>query len=166
MKDEIKAIIKEPGQAPREITIKNELKEFQYIVDGYIEPYDFVCDKETVLLICNEEGKMKGLPYNFYLDIYSPEIFVGTVVFVGVDEDEFTDVPVSVEQLEKVIHEDVGAYHCDDCDCWFDDAIEEEVDLEEYFGVGSGFPDHHMARLLRCPFCNSELITTKGEFFG
>ncbi len=89
MKDEIKAIIKEPGQAPREITIKNELKEFQYIVDGYIEPYDFVCDKETVLLICNEEGKIQNLPVNFPL---WNDVIVGTAVIAGWEGDEFTDV--------------------------------------------------------------------------
>lgn len=40
-------------------------------------------------ILCNEEGRLMGMPYN--LDFLGIS-FVGTILFVGVAEDEFTDL--------------------------------------------------------------------------
>lgn len=83
----MKAIRKKPGCEPELIDIDNTLAALQTEVEGYIEvitlPYG-------AALICNEEGRILGLPYNcrfFGVD------FVGTVLLVGTKGDEFCDVP-------------------------------------------------------------------------
>ena len=52
----------EPGKAPYETQIGDDLRSMQAAVDGYIQavyPY-----KEPVALICCESGKLDGLPLN------------------------------------------------------------------------------------------------------
>lgn len=93
------AIIIEPDKAPRMETIYNELHTLQRLVDGYIE----VCPlAEGMVMIINEEGKLRGLPKNFWMEVIGDYI-VGTAVFVGVDGDEFDDVPVTLSDLYSVM---------------------------------------------------------------
>lgn len=87
MAEKIKVIIKEPGKAPEIKTVANDLGTLQSIVGGYIETVTLA---SGLVIICNEEGILWNLPYN--LDIGGHSI-VGTVVFAGVDGDEFADVP-------------------------------------------------------------------------
>ena len=52
----------EPGKAPYETQIGDDLQSMQAVVGGYIQavyPYE-----EPVVLICNEDGKLDGLPLN------------------------------------------------------------------------------------------------------
>ena len=85
--NQILVIIKEPGQAPRvEPLFENDLKAFQTVVGGYIETVTVATD---LVIICNEEGRLKGLPWNrtaFGVD------FVGTIVVAGIKGDEFASV--------------------------------------------------------------------------
>lgn len=87
----MKALIKNPGdESFREIIIPNDLHVLQQLVDGYIETVTFATD---ACVICNEEGRIRGLEHNCsFLGID----FVGTILIVGVDGDEFTDCPMSV----------------------------------------------------------------------
>lgn len=82
----IKAIIIEPGKAPVETMIKNELSELQRIVGGYIETVTF--GREVV--ICNEDGRLKGLEH--CATVHGVD-FVGTIIIVGRRGGTFTDVP-------------------------------------------------------------------------
>lgn len=82
----MKAIIKEPGKKPRITEIENNLTALQQAVGGYIETLTFT---EDCCIICNEEGRLQGLPYNLTFGGMS---FVGTVLFVGVAGDEFADL--------------------------------------------------------------------------
>lgn len=77
----------EPGKEPVVINIENTLEALQEAVGGYIETLTFVSD---AALIVDEEGKLKGKPYNF---TFCGEVLVGTVLFVGVDGEEFCDIP-------------------------------------------------------------------------
>ena len=93
----------EPGKAPYETQIKNDLESLQKAVDGYIEAiYPF---EEPVALICNEEGKLNGMPLNRALrdsdgDIY--DIIAGKFFIVGLGEEDFTDLPHELaERFEK-----------------------------------------------------------------
>ena len=79
----MKAIIKEPGKKPRITEIENNLTALQEAVGGYIETVTLAKD---CCIICNEEGRLQGLPYNLTFGGIS---FVGTVLFVGVAGDEF-----------------------------------------------------------------------------
>lgn len=82
----MKAIIKEPGKKTRITEIENNLSALQQAVGGYIETLTFT---EDCCIICNEEGRLQGLPYNLTFGGMS---FVGTVLFVGVAGDEFADL--------------------------------------------------------------------------
>ena len=97
----ISAIIIEPDKAPRMETIHNELHTLQRLVDGYIEVCPLV---EDMVMIINEEGKLKDLPKNFWMKVIGDYI-VGTAVFVGVDGDEFDNVPVTLPELYSVMPE-------------------------------------------------------------
>lgn len=59
---EIRALLVEPGKPAREIIISKELEDLQEVIGGHIEfAYYF---HDSVVLICDEEGKIKGLPLN------------------------------------------------------------------------------------------------------
>ncbi len=90
----IKVIIKDPGKKPRCVYISNTLENLQKTVGGYIETVTIASD---MCIICNEEGRFRNLPYN--CDICGVS-FVGTIIFVGVSEDEFCDVPVDFDKAK------------------------------------------------------------------
>ena len=96
----MKVIIKEPGQRPRVTEIENSLSALQEAVGGYIETVTFA---EDCCIICNEEGRLQGLPYNL---TFCGVSFVGTIHFVGVLGDEFADLSkeyaeILLGQLER-----------------------------------------------------------------
>ena len=83
----MRAIVKEVGKAPVVTDIENTLDALKSLVGGYIEVVGL---DDGVLLICNEEGKMQGLPPNFSTGY---DVIVGTAVFVSFDGGEdFTDL--------------------------------------------------------------------------
>lgn len=89
----IRVIIKESGKAPREVTIRNDLKTLQTLVDGKIQYYPVRSDFG---IICNEEGVLLHLPYN--CACYGSG-FVGTIIAVGAEGEDFADCPISVEEF-------------------------------------------------------------------
>ena len=90
----------EPGKIPHEADIEPGLRSLQAAVDGYIQavyPYE-----DPVALICNEDGKLMGLPLNRALrddtgEIY--DIITGNFLITGLDEENFSDL--SPELMEK-----------------------------------------------------------------
>ena len=82
MNDNLIVLYVEPKKLPKQITIKNTLEEKQKLVGGLIE-YTNLIDDNSVLLICNEEGKILGLPYN--RDI-GHDIIAGPFILVGNDQ--------------------------------------------------------------------------------
>lgn len=83
----MRAIIKEVGKSPRVENITNDLDTLHKLVGGYIEVVRMESD---ILMICNEEGKINGLPPNFSTGY---DVIVGTVVFVSFDgEEDFMDL--------------------------------------------------------------------------
>ena len=83
----MKAIRKKPGCAPEIIEVENTLKALQTEVGGYIETVTIASD---AVVICNEEGRLCGLPYNCR---FVGVDFVGPILVVGRNKDEFCDVP-------------------------------------------------------------------------
>ena len=83
----MKAIRKKPGAQPEIIEVENMLKALQAEVGGYIEA---VTIASNAVIICNEEGRILGLPDNGRVCSVD---FVGTVLIVGTEGDEFCDVP-------------------------------------------------------------------------
>ena len=85
----MKAIRKKPGCEPELIDIENTLAALQNEVGGYIETVSIA----NVVIICNEEGRLRGLPYNCR---FIGVDFVGTILMVSRDKDEFCDVPTEI----------------------------------------------------------------------
>ena len=82
----MRVIYKAPGSKPEIRDIPNTLEELQASVGGYIESYTFATD---AAVICNEEGRLRGLPYNCrFLGVD----FVGPILIAGIDGDEFADL--------------------------------------------------------------------------
>lgn len=89
--NQILAVIKEPGQAPRlEPLFENSLEALQAAVGGCIETVTF---SEDLVIICNEEGRLRGLPFNVEIGGVG---FVGTILAVGMKGDEFASVRASM----------------------------------------------------------------------
>lgn len=76
---------KEPGKKPEMVNIENKLEALQEAVGGYIETVTF----SEFIVICDEEGRLKGKEYNCDIKDVS---FVGTILIVGDDGDDFTDL--------------------------------------------------------------------------
>lgn len=60
--EKISVILVEPGRYPKLIEIEDTLEAMQSLVEGDIEEY--MPFEDEVAIICNEEGKMNGLPLN------------------------------------------------------------------------------------------------------
>ena len=87
----------EPNKLPVKKTIKNTLEEKQKLVGGYIE-YTYLEDCDDVAVVCNEEGKIYGLPPN--RDI-GHDIIVGNFFLVGDDTEIGEDRSLTEEQIAK-----------------------------------------------------------------
>ncbi len=62
LQTEMTVVLLEPGKLARVATIDSSLEGMQKVVGGLIEPfYPF---EEQVCIICNEEGKINGMPLN------------------------------------------------------------------------------------------------------
>lgn len=100
-KEYIKVLVIEPGKAPYVKDIDSGLKSLQNEVAGWIEAiYPF---EDPVAVICNEEGKLNGLPLNRALiDDDSGEIYdivAGTFLITGLTDDNFGSL--NDEQVKK-----------------------------------------------------------------
>ena len=87
----MQVLIVEPLKAPYVKDIGEELEDLQHEVGGYIEAiYPF---EDDVAVICNEEGKLNGLPLN--RAIISEEtgdaidIIAGKFLITGITDDNF-----------------------------------------------------------------------------
>lgn len=94
----MKAIIKRPFEpVGRMIEIPNELKALQEAVGGYIEVVTLATD---LAIVCDEDGRIKG-------EVPNCEIcgidFVGTILAVGVDGEEFADVPLDLDEWNWMV---------------------------------------------------------------
>ena len=79
--------------------ISNTLKNFQNTVGWFIEVVQIFKD---AVIVCNEEGRLLGLPHN--TEVCGID-FVGDIFLVGVDGDEFCDVPGELKKWKKFIKE-------------------------------------------------------------
>ena len=96
MSRRINILIKEPNDNPQLIKIPNRLSSLQLVVGGYIETVTIASD---LVIICNEEGRIKDLPYN--CSICGVD-FYGTIILCGFDGEEFADVPMRYDQAKRL----------------------------------------------------------------
>ena len=98
-------LIVEPERVPRMDRITGDLRSLQQVVGGCIEavyPYD-----DPVAIVCNEEGKLIGLPLNRKLEDY--DIIAGTFLVCGLSEDNFDSLtPELAEKYrDKFAHPEI-----------------------------------------------------------
>ena len=95
----ITAIVKNPGEIAEVCEIDNDLDVLQEIVGGYIEIVTLGDD----VVICNEEARILGLPYNctLYTIGFKPVEFYGPIIICGADlkTGEFTDVRSTLRDI-------------------------------------------------------------------
>lgn len=89
----MRVLIKRPDEKYGHIcNISKSLNNLQRTVDGYIEVVKLMDapDGKPILLVCNEEGKIRGLEHNMYI---GDEEIVGTFFLCSSEGEELTDLP-------------------------------------------------------------------------
>ena len=100
----ITVLMVEPGKLPYVKDIGSGLASLQHEVGGRIEAlYPF---EEPVAIVCNEEGKMNGLPLNRALrdndgEIY--DIIAGNFMVVGLTDDNFGSLSPELQRQVKAV---------------------------------------------------------------
>lgn len=92
----INVLIIEPKKLPKVEKIENTLESKQKIVDGYIE-YVSVPKYDDILIICNEEGKLRHMEFNRDIGY---DIIAGPMIIVGEDKSG-NDTSLTEEQIKK-----------------------------------------------------------------
>ena len=77
MASKIRVMIKHPGEVPKIEAITADFATYQQICGGYVEDFRL---SDDVILLCDEEGRLKQKPYCFN---WGRVKFFGDVIFVG-----------------------------------------------------------------------------------
>ena len=99
--EQIKVIYCEAGHKARIAEVDNNLGAFQGLVGGWIEEY--IPFDDDVAIVCNEEGKMMGLPLNRsitdesgrMLDIIAGDFFI---CYAPIESEKWLDLPPDLEK--------------------------------------------------------------------
>ena len=95
-------LVVEPYKKPYEKDIEPGLESLQEAVGGNIEAiYPF---EEKVAVICNDEGKLLGLPLNRAIRDESGavrDIIAGTFIVAGLGEEDFCELSPELTELFK-----------------------------------------------------------------
>lgn len=86
----MKVIRKRPGEMPEVIDVENDVDAICAELGGHMEA---VTIAEDLVILCDEEGRLKGKAPNIALKGLGVD-FYGTILIVGVDGEEFCDVPL------------------------------------------------------------------------
>ncbi len=103
MEEKIAVLAVEPGKEPYVQEISGTLESLQNEVGGDIQavyPY-----RDTVAIVCAEEGKLMGMPFNRALrdeDGVIYDVLVGKFLIVGLGKEDFTSLP---DNLIKKYHD-------------------------------------------------------------
>lgn len=177
----ISVLLIQPGKYPKTVEIEDALEAMQALVDGDIEEYMPFDDE--VAIICNEEGKIRGLPLNraIYTEEevdmrYSEmaqkfreaekngEHLNGYIVFT---EDSFTEkYPIeartyAVSSDNKAYRPNMGGYSIYATSI---DGTDKDVRLEAYMAAERGGKDGW--KIERCYMKEKEMIEIMaGDFF-
>lgn len=100
----MRVLRKDPGKKAEWVEIENTLEALQEAVGGYIEADTIF---EDLVIVCNEEGRINGLPYNCTL--FGAQWF-GTLLFCGVDGKKFADLDAKGPMLVYLLRGDMIRY--------------------------------------------------------
>ena len=92
----MQVIYKKPGCSPETIQVPNTLASLQHLVEGPIESVTLDPD---YCFLCNEKGLLRGMEYNVTIRGIP---FFGPVLVVGINGEDFCDVPERV--LKERVH--------------------------------------------------------------
>ncbi len=96
--EKINVIIKRADEPiGHKTAVSNTLKNLQNHVGGHIECVPIATD---LVIICNEEGRLKNLPFNCRICGIG---FVGDIIIAGVDGEEFSDVPITFDTYKRLL---------------------------------------------------------------
>ena len=98
----MKVLVVRVGEQPKVEDVKDDLKTYQSIVGGYIE---CISIDRNVDMVCNDEGKLIGLPINRPLVMNNRivDLICGDFFIVGVDGADFTSLSDSmIEKWKKI----------------------------------------------------------------
>lgn len=97
MSRKVCCIIKRPDERyGHKTAISTSLENLQKTVEGYVEA---VALSEDVVILCNEEGRLNGMPYNCTI---CGMTFFGTLIFIGTDGEEFANIPISYREYKRI----------------------------------------------------------------
>ena len=113
MSEKLAVVMVEPHKAPYVAKIDDELSALQKAVGGYIEP---VYNGDGTIIVCNEEGKLKGLEGNRRIR-GGASVIAGTFFVVGDDGENFRSLNESevvrymerFKEVEKILQDEVEA---------------------------------------------------------
>ena len=98
----IKCIVKRPDEKYGHVTnISTSLNNLQKTVEG---PIECVSVNGNTVIICNEEGKLRGLEPNFRIgEGMFCDVIVGTAIVIGMMDEEFCDLEMSFHVWKRLI---------------------------------------------------------------
>ena len=82
----IRILYVQPGKYPEERFVVDELHPLQQLVGGYIQAV-YPWSKDKVALVCNDSGKVDGLPLNRCIEDY--DVIAGNFFICGFSGEEF-----------------------------------------------------------------------------
>ena len=104
----LRVILCRPGEAAEIIEIEDNLESMQELVGGLIEPYDpFYSETdpryENVILVCNEEGKLRQLPPSRAIvdeDGHVMDVIAGPffLCYAPIESERFLSMPPDLEE--------------------------------------------------------------------
>lgn len=103
--EKISVVLVEPNKYPKVVEIEDTLEAMQKIVGGYIEQYMPFGDE--VAIICNDEGKLNGLPLNRAIfcteDKKALDVIAGTffIAYAPSESENFLSMPNELAQKYK-----------------------------------------------------------------
>lgn len=106
-KKELDVLLVKPNEYPQKVTIGAELKDLQEAVGGTITAtYPFT---DPVAIVCNDEGKLLGLPMNRALrDEHGRtyDVLTGSFLVVGLGKEDFASLsPELAQKYEQHFHQ-------------------------------------------------------------
>ncbi len=104
----LRVILCKPGETAEVVEIEDELESMQELVGGLIEPYDpFYSETdpryENVILVCNEEGKLRQLPPSRAIvdeDGHVMDVIAGPffLCYAPIESERFLSMPPDLEE--------------------------------------------------------------------
>lgn len=93
----LKGLLVKPYELPEEIEIENTLEAKQHLVGGYIECV-YPTNDDSVVFICNEEGKINGMKLNRDIGY---DIIAGPFIILGDDYENGDFKSLTGDQIMK-----------------------------------------------------------------